>query len=1116
MIDITCHLKTLGIPELRRADGREVKFRVRKHFALLIYLAVDWREWHRRDALVDLLWQNVPGDKGRHSLSVALSVLRATLGPRGLETNPTHVRLNRACLALDINELGAGEPQDVDRFLLDFEVQGAPSFHHWRDRQHAELLPAIRSGLMQIQEDARRRGDLRRVMVLSERLLTIDPLSEEGIRARITALAMQGERVTALQVYEAWRDNLKMQLGALPSEGLQEVASRLRRPVLPRPPERTGPVVQVDQWAERNFVGRTDAYQVLTEAWEATTRLETRHVLITGETGIGKSTLALRFASAAFLEGAAVARVQCFEMEQRIPYGMIGALVTSLLDRPGATATAPQSLAEIARIVPAVKSRFSGLPPHRETEGEAARLHFAEGCFALFDSIMEEQPLLLLIDDYPRSDEASLAVLHMLLRRVGNDRLMVVLTGRPSEPDEPAQSQRIRKGLAYLPMQQVTLGPLSDEESELMLTAVLRGTGKEPGAAVRRAIVLGAAGNPMALDLLGQDWAQHGDLALAISLPAMRTEMPHSAMEAAKYDHVIERLLPALPPRTRTTLFLAAVLGPRLDDMGFFEIVGLNGPQTLGALSELSARRILRDPGAGLEFSNELLRARIYLRVPPSVRVRLHDRVASRLLDHLACNLPVPGLEIAWHCIRARRREEATPYLLAGAKKAIHNGGPDEAIRALATAIGHLKGTSRDQACLLLADAYQEMAEWKAALESVEEMSPQHQDDCCLADMARVRRRISEIALDILTPDQRAAAAAELICLAKSNASPSASVEALLAATSIGSQLASRPIMEEVLRVAPTVAVDGLEPRDRGKYLLARGVANHDTRQRDNGRAEAIEGVRVLREAGATDSTFVRLQIGLGATACSRGHYEDAIPPLKEAFKAAHRIDNSTWMARAAANLMLCYHRLGLPAEQLRWSVVGERSLNTDALHYLSFTDVYTHRCFSLEALGKLQEAKSYLPMLEKAAHMAPPGWLRQFALLQQAEVNWKLGSKSRGAALAKTALGQNGGLPTMSSVGKVARWSTFLMIRDGRYDELQNLLEKYALELERFDMLDQAEIVCGLETLRLRVRPFLPDRSQLAREILSRLPIPCSNWLADFGLLLPDGRPQSLPKALL
>src|SRR2546426_6290553 len=43
--------------------------------------------------------------------------------------------------------------------------------------------------------------------------------------------------------------------------------------------------------------------------------------------------LALRFATAAALDGAAVARVQCFELEQRIPFGMIGALVTGLLDR---------------------------------------------------------------------------------------------------------------------------------------------------------------------------------------------------------------------------------------------------------------------------------------------------------------------------------------------------------------------------------------------------------------------------------------------------------------------------------------------------------------------------------------------------------------------------------------------------------------------------------------------------------------------------------------------------------------------------------------------------------------------------------------------------------------
>ena len=44
--------------------------------------------------------------------------------------------------------------------------------------------------------------------------------------------------------------------------------------------EPLGPAVQTEQWADRCFVGRKAEYHVLFDAWEATTQLNTRHVLI--------------------------------------------------------------------------------------------------------------------------------------------------------------------------------------------------------------------------------------------------------------------------------------------------------------------------------------------------------------------------------------------------------------------------------------------------------------------------------------------------------------------------------------------------------------------------------------------------------------------------------------------------------------------------------------------------------------------------------------------------------------------------------------------------------------------------------------------------------------------
>ncbi|HSE54065.1 MAG TPA: AAA family ATPase, partial [Gemmatimonadales bacterium] len=816
----------MGYPELRSLDGGLVRLKVRKHLALLVYFAVEGRTYHRREKLVDLLWSGVPIANGRHSLSMALTVLRSILGPGAIRSSASQVKVLPGAVTLDLERLFAGEvyspdeafPLEVAGFLQEFEIADAPAFQDWRDRQQAQLLPSIQAGLLAMIDHARRSGELPRVMTLAERLLALDPLAEEGIRARMEASALRGDRLGALRIYEEWKEVLRSELGAAPSELLEGIAARLRTRAVTPAREPLGPAVQTEQWADRCFVGRKAEYQVLFDAWEATTQLNTRHVLITGDTGIGKSTLAMRFGSAAALEGAAVARVQCFELEQRIAFGMIGAIVTSLLDRPGAVATAPASLAEIARVVPRVRERFTSLPDPRQTEGEAARLHFAEGTFALFDAIMEEQPLVLIVDDYPRSDEASLSVLHMMLRRMANRRLMVVLTARPPESDESQQSARIRNGISYLPMARVDLKPLSESESDALLTAIAGRAGKTPQLPERRAILSAAGGNPMAIELLTGDWAAHGDAAMAVSIPAMQAEVPAAALEAAAFDRVLERLLPALAPRTRAVLQLVTILGPRLNDPESLGLLGFTPRQMTGAMTELVERRVLRDAGAGLEFTNELIRARLYLRIPAALRRRLHGVVAESLLARTAAGVGIPGLEVAWHCIRARRAEEATPFLMTGAREAIMHGAPDEAARALSSALRQLKGRTRDEATVLLAETYQEMARWEEALECLTSgnswSDPTWKELSAVLDIES-RRHISELDVTALTSIART-----LIGVMSSAKYHATKARAAIAASCVAVELKDQEL-SAVARAAMNDVDDGcLDVMSRSRVLL--------------------------------------------------------------------------------------------------------------------------------------------------------------------------------------------------------------------------------------------------------------------------------------------------------
>ena len=63
----------------------------------------------------------------------------------------------------------------------------------WKDRQQARLLPLIKDALVVLFDRCRRTGQSRQIEQLADRMLQLDDLSEEAIRAKMEARAMAGD-----------------------------------------------------------------------------------------------------------------------------------------------------------------------------------------------------------------------------------------------------------------------------------------------------------------------------------------------------------------------------------------------------------------------------------------------------------------------------------------------------------------------------------------------------------------------------------------------------------------------------------------------------------------------------------------------------------------------------------------------------------------------------------------------------------------------------------------------------------------------------------------------------------------------------------------------------------
>src|SRR5689334_17888833 len=108
------YLRCLGQPALFGPNGEPIRFRTKKHLALLVYLAVEQGRVHRRDRLAAFFWPRVTIVDARHSLATALSVLRPRLPPGALETTRESVTFRGDRITTDLDQLHCGELLDAE------------------------------------------------------------------------------------------------------------------------------------------------------------------------------------------------------------------------------------------------------------------------------------------------------------------------------------------------------------------------------------------------------------------------------------------------------------------------------------------------------------------------------------------------------------------------------------------------------------------------------------------------------------------------------------------------------------------------------------------------------------------------------------------------------------------------------------------------------------------------------------------------------------------------------------------------------------------------------------------------------------------------------------------
>lgn len=522
------------------------------------------------------------------------------------------------------------------RLLEGVHIQGAPAFADWllitRDRLEERYLDALTA-----RADRLAGADARAALALYREVVARDPLREAASQAVMRLYAQMGEVHKALEFYEEYAAFLERELQLPPVQTTRLLAEELR----------TGKA-RVRRWKRPLLAGRTREMERMIRAWG-----EGRHVILTGEPGIGKTRLLHELARSL---GRRPLLLRGRPEDHAVPLATAArGLRTVLGEREP-----PEDWvrAELARLLPEL-----GQPP----QGSSLQ-RFVAAIGELLRPF-DEDGWFWGVDDLQFFDEASLELLTQL-RSLGLERpLAVAYRSGTLGPQARGWIQSLveRQGAEV-----VELGPLEPAELARMLPL------KSPPARDRlEALHRYTGGNPFFVVQLIET---HPD-------EDPTTKADFSPKLSERLYTLLRQRIAALSPRARSLLRLAAVAGEAYTPRLAAAVMKISALEVAEAADAIEYQGLFRRG----RLAHDLVREAVLRDLDPETVRALHAQVAERI----EAEAP-PGLAAA-HYEAAGLPERAVHLRLRAAEGAIQGFAYREAFEQFHRAFELAEGEARDR-----------------------------------------------------------------------------------------------------------------------------------------------------------------------------------------------------------------------------------------------------------------------------------------------------------------------------------------------------------------------------------------------------------------------------------
>ncbi len=599
-----------------------------RHQLLIALLALRAPKPSLRSEVAFKLWADSSEEQALTNLRKTLHQLKQILSigeiiqsdSRTLQLNPSlnlQIDIADFTSALDSAER-ARRADDADAELSSLETASAfykgdllPSLYdEWLIPERNRLRDMFIRAMDRLIALLEARKHYRDAIKHAQRLLQTDNLREDTYRALIRLHALNDDRAAALNVYHACASVLSKELGVEPDASTRELYERLLKSesqlLKVNIPER--PI-------SAPLVAREREWKLLISEWKKASSGELRMALLSGEAGIGKTRLAEELLQWASRQGIRTASAACYSAEGQISFAPISHWLRGV---PLETLDTHHR-AELSRLLPELRSESTS--PQPMTENWQRQVFFEAMARAL---LVENEPLLLLLDDIQWCDNDTLDWLRYFMRFDKNAKILLLVTLRVEElPSNHALQLLLVDLRADGQLTEMELSRLDEKQTAELGAHLL---GKNFSEAASSSLFRESEGVP----LFVVELANAGVRVDSIRMAEAGSEEREAGLPPRLYA-ILQARLARLSSPARAVVESAAVIGREFDFDLLRRVSELDEGITVNSLDELWRLRMVRERGGWYDFSHDKLREATLASISP-IRLRwLHQRTGEAL-----------------------------------------------------------------------------------------------------------------------------------------------------------------------------------------------------------------------------------------------------------------------------------------------------------------------------------------------------------------------------------------------------------------------------------------------------------------------------------------------------